>query len=120
MGPPNGERNDLYDKNVTEVALEVPTACLTNGTEPVIGIWSTVRRATNGVAGVQISRLGMPLVNEVIIGLPDKDKFNASSRPMMASSPTYVTNPALPALLESLFGAKAPTKFPRTDLSPRS
>ena len=31
-----------------------------------------------GGAWVQVSRLGMPLVNEVVIGLKDKDKFNAS------------------------------------------
>ena len=116
VGPPNGERNDLYDKNVTSVALEVPTQCIVNGSEPVVGIWSTVRRATNGVAGAQISRLGMPLVNEVVIGLPDKDKFNASMPVDDGQFATYVTNPVLPALLESLFGVKAPTKFPRTDL----
>lgn len=116
VGPPAGGQNDLANKNVTSIALEVPTACLTQGTEPVVGIWSTVRRATNGVAGAQISRLGMPLVNEVVIGLPDKDKFNASAPAGDSQFGTYVTNPTLPALLEALFGVKAPTKFPRTDL----
>jgi hypothetical protein len=37
---------------------------------------------------VQVSRLGMPLVNEVVIGLKDKDRFNASARAATASSPT--------------------------------
>jgi hypothetical protein len=38
---------------------------------------------------VQVSRLGMPLVNEVVIGLKDKDRFNASASPRAtASSPT--------------------------------
>ena len=35
---------------------------------------------------MQVSRLGMPLVNEVIIGLPDKNKFNASHPNGMHSS----------------------------------
>jgi uncharacterized protein DUF4331 len=68
---------------------------------------------------VQVSRLGMPLVNEVVIGLKDKNKFNASEPKDDAQFATYVTNPTLPALLEALFGGagvKAPTNFPRTDL----
>ena len=61
----------------------------------------------------------MPLVNEVVIGLKDKDKFNASEPKDDGQFADYVTNPTLPALLEVLFGAagvKAPTNFPRTDL----
>ena len=60
----------------------------------------------------------MPLVNEVVIGLDDKDKFNASKpKDDPANFADYVTNPALPTLIESLFpAAKAPTNFPRTDL----
>ena len=58
----------------------------------------------------------MPLVNEVVIGLPDKDRFNASEPRKDGQFATYVTNPTLPALLESLFGVQAPTLFPRDDL----
>ena len=61
----------------------------------------------------------MPLVNEVVIGLKDKDRFNASEPKDDGQFADYVTNPTLPALLEILFGAagvKAPTNFPRTDL----
>jgi hypothetical protein len=61
----------------------------------------------------------MPLVNEVVIGLPDKDRFNASKPKDDGQFADYVTNPTLPALLEILFGdlgVKAPTNFPRTDL----
>jgi hypothetical protein len=65
----------------------------------------------------QVSRLGMPLVNEVVIGLDDKDRFNASKPSGDGQFIDYVTNPSLPALVESLFpAAKAPTNFPRTDL----
>src|SRR5450756_254293 len=33
--------NSLAGSNVTSIALEIPTTCLTNGTEPVIGGWTT-------------------------------------------------------------------------------
>ena len=69
---------------------------------------------------VQVSRLGMPLVNEVVIGVKDKNKFNASKpKDDLANFADYVTNPTLPELLELLFGSagvRAPNNFPRTDL----
>jgi len=64
----------------------------------------------------QVSRLASPLVNEVVIGLPDKDRFNASQPRNDAQFLTYVTYPTLPALLELLFNVPAPTLFPRADL----
>lgn len=125
-------KNDLADKNVTTLAMEVPKSCLTSGSDPVIGGWTTasVRQARllnpkpqsnntaskEGGAWTQVSRLGMPLVNEVIIGLKDKDKFNASQPKDDAQFADYVTNPSLPFLIEALFGTGAPTNFPRTDL----
>jgi hypothetical protein len=116
LGPVNGERDDLLDKNVTTIAIEVPISCLALASEPVIGVWSGAHTATNGVTGPGVSRLGMPLVNELVIGLPDKDKFNASRPADDGQFATYVTNPVLPELLEVLFGVTAPNKFPRTDL----
>ena len=79
----DGNENVLADKNVTSLAVEVPIACLTNGSDPVIGAWTTASERIVGrrtiLAGVaQVSRLGHPLVNELVIGLKDKDKFNAS------------------------------------------
>src|SRR5262245_19316845 len=132
----SGGTDDLADKNVTSIALEVPIACLTHGSEPVIGGWTTAslrqvrlldgtpgsglgKSSKEGGAWVQVSRLGMPLVNEVVIGLKDKDKFNASKPRDDGQFADYVTNPTLPALIEILFGGagvKAPTNFPRTDL----
>ena len=77
----------------------------------------------NGGAYTQVSRLGMPLVNEVVIGLSNKDKFNASEPKDDGQFADYVTNPTLPALIDILFrdalGASdniAPAFFPRTDL----
>jgi hypothetical protein len=69
--------------------------------------------------GTQWSRLGSPLVNEVVIGLPDKDAFNKSEPSGDGAFAKYVTNPTLPELLELLFGSagvRAPNNFPRNDL----
>ena len=136
LGPEvGGNNNDLEAKNVSTLAMELPIACLTAGTEPVIGVYTTAslrqgrlldgapvtglnKSSRHGGAWTQVSRLGMPLVNELIIGIDDKDKFNASKpKDDGANFADYVTNPVLPALIESLFpSAKAPTNFPRTDL----
>ena len=135
LGPEvGGNNNDLEGKNVSTIAVELPIDCVTTASDPVIGAFTTASlrqaRLVNGApasglnnaskeggAWAQVSRLGMPLVNEVAIGLPDKDRFNASKPKDDAQFIDYVTNPSLPALVESLFPtARAPTNFPRTDL----
>ncbi|HSL82523.1 MAG TPA: DUF4331 domain-containing protein [Thermoanaerobaculia bacterium] len=131
VGPRDAETDDLADKNVTALALEVPIGCLTGEAGPVIGGWTTARLprirelsddpsfeapAVESGDLVQVSRLGMPLVNEVVIGLPDKNRFNASRPDGDGRFATYVTNPTLPELLELLFGTPAPNNFPRQDL----
>jgi hypothetical protein len=118
LGPINGEKDSLANKNVTCLILEVPKSLLTNGSSPVIAGWTTASQF-QGTNIVQVSRLGQPLVNEVVIGLKDKDKFNASQPKDDAQFANYVTNPTLPALIQLLFGADgvvAPTNFPRSDL----
>ncbi|MDN3922136.1 DUF4331 domain-containing protein [Roseateles violae] len=131
----NAGTNDLAYKNVTTLALEVHKSCLTAGNETVIGGWTTasLRQArlldpspkpghqANDKAGgawVQVSRLGMPLVNEVVIGLPDKDRFNASKPRDDAQFANYVTHPTLPALIATVLNlpGTAPTNLPRNDL----
>ena len=131
----NGNNNDLEGKNVSTLAMEVASSCLTAGTDPVIGAYTTAslrqgrllngspstglgKVTRSGGAWTQVSRLGMPLVNELIIGIDDKDKFNASKpKNDGANFSDYVTNPVLPALIQTLFpAAVAPTNFPRTDL----
>ncbi|MEO6138408.1 MAG: DUF4331 domain-containing protein [Luteimonas sp.] len=117
LGAPDANHNDLADKNVTTIALEVPTTCLTQNKGSIIGAWTTSSLPDNNNVMKQVSRLGMPLVNELIIGLPDKDRFNASEPKDDGQFATYVTNPTLPALIQALFpSVQAPTKFPRTDL----
>jgi hypothetical protein len=139
--------NSLAGYNVTSIALELPASCLTAGSDPVIGGWTTASlrqsavlnpfpesagsvgsvgmvntptgAALEGGAWTQVSRLGMPLVNELIIGLPDKDRFNASAPKSDGQFADYVTNPSLPVLLQALFGSagvRAPNVYPRTDL----
>ena len=130
----NAAPNTIDDKNVTTLAMEVHKSCLTAG-DDVIGGWTTasLRQARLldgsprsghqtsekvGGAWTQVSRLGMPLVNEVVIGLKDKDKFNAAKPKDDGQFADYVTNPTLPALLEIALALPdiAPTNFPRTDL----
>lgn len=115
VGDPASKRNDLYNKNVTSIALELPIDCLTKDSA-IIGAWTTASLWKDG-AWHQVSRLSAPLVNEVVIGLPDKDRFNASRPRDDAQFAKYVTNPTLPELVHALFpSVSAPNLFPRTDL----
>ena len=118
VGPVDAEQNFLQDKNVTTIALEVPSRCLTQGEETIIGGWTTASlpKRRNGRRFKQVSRLGSPLVNEVVIGLPQKDNFNGSEPKDDGQFAVFVTNPTLPELLEILFNVPAPNAFPRNDL----
>jgi len=135
--------NIVDDANITTIALEVHKNCLVGNGNGVIGGWTSAslrqarllnplptfaRPDVDGGPWVQVSRLGMPLVNELVIGLPDKDRFNASEPKSDGQFATYVTNPTLPALLDVLFRDAvnqtlgthftniAPNNFPRNDL----
>lgn len=125
--------NPLADKNITTLALELPISCL-KGQGDVIAAWTSASvrqvrivnpRATyelpalEGGAWTQVSRLSAPLVNEVVIGVKDKDRWNSSHPKDDKQFASYVTNPSLPELLEVLFGSAgvmAPNAFPREDL----
>lgn len=133
----NGGVDNLYagvgNKNVTTIALEIPIACL-KGAGDVIAGWSSAsvrqarvinpkatyaRPSREGGAWAQVSRLGSPLVNEVVIGLKDKDKFNSSEPKDDAQFADYVTHPTFPAIVEAILGSAtvpAPTAFPRADI----
>jgi hypothetical protein len=135
LGAPDAKENTIGDKNVTALILELPKSLFTSlpGAKPVIGGWTTAslpktttlnpnpgfaNPTSHPVNGPyqQVSRLGMPLVNEVVIGLKDKNRFNASAPKDDGQFLDYVTNPTLPELLELLFGVTAPNQFPRNDL----
>jgi hypothetical protein len=115
--------------NVHSIAIQLPITALTsNGRAPtdptkpssVIGVWTTANRrkvqvrdgwAANGTeAGpwVQVSRLGNPLINEVIIPLGQKDHWNTQNPNFDKQFASYYTNPELARLLPVLY----PTAFP--------
>jgi len=141
----NANNDDLRHKNVTTLALEIPISCATGGNGDIVGAWTSasLRQArllptfsaatfsqpsVHGGEWSQVSRLSNPLVNEVVIGLPDKDRFNHSEPKDDGQFAQYVTHPSLPVLLNVLFldgvnqlaGANfthlAPTNLPRNDL----
>ncbi len=131
LGPVDAKVNTFDDLNVTALTLEVPKSFLSGTSAQVIGIWTTaslprVRAlesqpgfydvASNSIEMQQVSRLGMPLVNELVIGLKDKNLFNASEPKDDAQFADYVGFPTLPELIQTLFPVIAPNLFPRMDL----
>jgi hypothetical protein len=126
--------DSLAGYNVHSIAIEVPISALTrtgtrpaNATDPnaTIGVWSTASRmstTTRSGSGqthsgdwVQVSRLGNPLVNEVVLPLALKDAFNGLQPTGDAAALNFVTNPLLPPLMQALFGVQTPPT-PRNDL----
>ena len=116
--------------NVHTLAMQVPKAELAAGGDaeanPIIGIWSTAQRRSTRILKanggqkhegkwVQVSRLGMPLVNEVVIPVGLKDRFNASVPADDTQFLSHVTDPELPKLIELIYGIPAPAT-PRDDL----
>jgi hypothetical protein len=126
--------DSLAGFNVHTIAIEVPISSVTaTGARPssssdpsaVIGIWSTASRPSvtsraggqeaNSPRYVQVSRLGHPLVNEVVIPRGTKDTFNAIEPTSDAAALDFVLNPEVPKLLSALFGIQSPPA-PRNDL----
>ena len=127
-GNEGGGIDDLQGLNVQSIAIQVPIADLTaTGAAPtgptddnaIIGVWSTTNRRTTTVINadgtrtgegefVQVSRLGMPLVNEVVVPVGVKDHFNASQPKDDAQYLDAVVHPVLPGLLNQLYGVKVP------------
>ena len=127
--------------NVNSIAIEVPIQELTRtgnvpsgptASDAVIGVWATSSRQRITVLRTdlfdndsddpltvgpyqQVSRLGSPLVNEVIIPLKLKDRFNASTPASDSQFAPFVNNPQLAQLLSAVYGITVPTA-PRNDL----
>ena len=131
---PQGGKDGLKDFNISTIAIEVPIKDLTSsGKKPsrptdkdaVIGVWATASRRTTRVITdgktngegdwKQISRLGNPLVNEVVIPLKLKDAFNSLSPKDDAVAAPFVLDPELAKVLAATFKIKVPTA-PRNDL----
>jgi hypothetical protein len=114
--------DSLKHYNVNQVALKVPVSDLAQNRNakrnPAVGIWSTtVARRADG-SGVQVSRLGNPLVNELVVPVKLKDAFNSISPDVDHTIPAVVAKvklPEVPMLIEKIYGIKAPAG-PRADL----
>lgn len=124
-------QDTLAATNVNTWALQLPLTAVTDHGDPrrnpVIGIWSDTERYSMQLAPgkasrtgepVQVSRLGNPLVNEVVLPAGLKDAFNGLSPNKDATIPAVVarvTDPELPKLIEGSYGVPAPAG-PRNDL----
>ena len=118
--------DSLAGFNVNTFALQVPTKDVTKGDETTIGIWSTASRrsmkidngdGTQSFEGktVQVSRLGNPLVNEVVIPVGLKDYFNSSKPKADGAALPLVQDPELPHLLHAVYGTEVPDSDPDAD-----
>jgi hypothetical protein len=109
--------------NVNTLAIQVPKTELAldgkPGENPIIGVWSKAMRQTTRIQhadGTQdftgeyipVSRLGNPLVNEVVIPVKDKDLWNNSFPAQDGQFLEYVLEPELPELIEGIYGIPAP------------
>jgi hypothetical protein len=133
-------KDDLSGMNTHSIVMQVPERLVTkdhkavsgpNAGNAVVGVWSTTERKriqVNGTASrkrakqsqhsgwVQVSRLGNPLVNEVVIPLGKKDQFNRTTPDRDAELyGKYVVKPELAAILNALFSINAPENN-RTDI----
>jgi hypothetical protein len=129
--------------NVMSLVLEVPIADVAKGgkqpaagtktAESELGIYARALRQRvrilrknvdleqekNEGAFIQVSRLGWPLVNEVIIPLQDKDKYNRSNpADDVGNFGAYILDPEVPKLLNLVLNAGCPAapEGGRTDI----
>jgi len=106
--------------NVHSIAIQVPISQLTAPGHPTIGVWTTASRQRVQVLGEeegrgfasgpfsQVSRLGNPLFNEVIVPLGKKDYWNTQQPVNDKQFASFVANPELASLLPVLY----PGAFP--------
>jgi hypothetical protein len=121
--------------NVHSIAIQVPIKRVTRKGRPTIGVWTTASRQRASIIDPgtgkviksgpfeQVSRLGNPLVNEVIIAMGDKDRWNSLPPHTDSQFTHYFANPELAALLPVLYPGVFPnlaalvaSKKPRADL----
>jgi hypothetical protein len=123
-GNQGGGKDDLAGYNVNSIVMQVPDRQVTrdgkpvsgpNASNAVLGVWSSTERrrfqVTNDISGkhsrggwVQVSRLGNPLINEVVIPLGQKDRFNRTKPQNDAANyGKYVVKPELAHLMNVLF-----------------
>jgi Domain of unknown function (DUF4331) len=121
--------------NVHSIAIQVPISQLTQRGRPVIGVWTTASRQAaqladeGGGGGLrsgpfrQVSRLGNPLFNEVIVPLGRKDYWNRQPPAHDKQFAPFVAHPELAGLLPVLYPGAFPhlaaleaARTPRADL----
>jgi hypothetical protein len=120
--------------NIHTTAIQVSkddVAAEHDGTaNPLIGVWTTAEKKTDRIVKlkngrykvthpyVQVDRLGLPLVNEVVVPTSKKDAYNAS-KPVndLAFLGGGILDPELPHLIQAVYGVPAPAA-PRNDLLP--
>ncbi len=117
-------QDSLSSFNVNTIALQLPITDLTNdgkavsaadAANAVIGIWAGAdRQATTVLSAdapahsgdfVQVSRLGNPLINEVIIPVGEKDAWNAAQPSNDADYAAHYANPELAAIINVIYPA---------------
>jgi hypothetical protein len=132
-GNAGGGKDDLAGYNVHTIALQVPKSDVTRDGKPVadasaanavVGVWSStdrtaikVKRHKARAHEVQVSRLGNPLVNEVVIPLGKKDFFNATQPSNdLKNFGKYVLSPELAKVINVLYPGLNVPETDRTDI----
>jgi len=131
-GASGGGKDFFAGYAVHTVSLQVPLSQLDNGGNHVVGVWSASERPVTKVTLAksrgrkvlqkttewkQVSRLGEPLINELLIPTELKDKWNASTPDKDKQFEQYYSSPVLAKLLNQLYPQFGPfTETNRTDL----
>ena len=112
-GSEGGGKDFLSGYAVHSIALQLPISQI-DTTSHTIGVWSSTDRLNIAVRGklhrgwTQVSRLGEPLVNEVIIPTGLKDGWNAATPAQDAKYEKYYTTPILAAVMNKLYKLGVP------------
>jgi hypothetical protein len=114
-GNEGGGKDFLAGYAVHSIALQIPISQVDTASH-AIGVWSAADRHKTTVAGkggrgpwVQVSRLGNPLINEVVIPTGLKDHWNAVSPVQDKQFVSYYKTPILAAVINKLYKLGAPT-----------
>jgi Domain of unknown function (DUF4331) len=109
-GATGGGRDFLGGYGVHAIALQIPKSQLENGTNHTIGVWAatdrqkvTVEKGKAKGTWVQVSRLGNPLINEVVIPTTEKDRWNSQPPSKDKQFEKYYSNPILATVLNKLY-----------------
>ncbi len=108
---------DLFSGfNVNTIAIQVPIAQITDNPNTVISMYASASRKRLGKFGFkQVARMANPLVNELLIGTGEKDRWNAQDPKDEQQFVDFYLNPRLVAVLNLAFGTNFPSAN-RTDL----